>query len=220
MNRGPVTYESVSQKAVWGGKVAKLAGPIALLALTMFSASCGDLTREGTASSYLVISALEAASGAQPSTFSATLQSDVLTIVDGQPTIFSDSGRVRLVLAMKDAGSVESPTTPTVNNFITITRYRVRYTRADGRNTPGVDVPYGFDGAFTGTVGAGEFTAGFELVRHVAKEESPLQALARNRAVIISTIAEITFYGHDQTGRDVSVTGQLLVSFGDFGDPS
>ena len=220
MNRGPVTYERVSLKVVWGGNVAKLAGRLALLALTMFSASCGDLTREGTASSYLVISTLEAASGAQPSTFGATLQSDVLTIVDGQPTIFSDSGRVRLMLAMKDAGSVDSPTTPTVNNFITITRYRVRYTRADGRNTPGVDVPYGFDGAFTGTVGAGEFTAGFELVRHIAKEESPLRALASNRAVIISTIAEITFYGHDQTGRDVSVTGQLLVSFGDFGDPS
>ena len=220
MNRGPVTYERVSQKAVWGGNVAKLAGRLALLALTMFSASCGDLTREGTASSYLVISTLEAASGAQPSNFGATLQSDVVTIVDGQPTIFSDSGRVRLMLAMKDAGSVDSPTTPTVNNFITITRYRVRYLRADGRNTPGVDVPYGFDGAFTGTVGAGEFTAGFELVRHIAKEESPLRALASNRAVIISTIAEITFYGHDQTGRDVSVTGQLLVSFGDFGDPS
>jgi hypothetical protein len=220
MNRGPMTYERVSLKAVWGGNVAKLAGPLALLALTMFSASCGDLTREGTASSYLVISALEAASGAQPQLFGATLDSDVITVVDGSPTVFSDLGRVKLVLAMKDAGSVDTPTTPTVNNFITITRYRVRYTRADGRNTPGVDVPYGFDGAFTGTVGAGEFTAGFELVRHIAKEESPLQALGRNRAVIISTITEITFYGHDQTGRDVSVTGQLLVSFGDFGDPS
>jgi hypothetical protein len=220
MNRGPVTYERVSGKAVWGGNVAKLTGPIALLALTMFSASCGDLTRQGTASSYLVINALEAASGAQPSNFGATLNSDVITFVDGSPTIFSDIGRVRLTLAMKDAGSVDSPTSPTVNNFITITRYRVRYTRADGRNTPGVDVPYGFDGAFTGTVGAAEFTAGFELVRHIAKEEAPLQALGRNRAVIISTIAEITFYGHDQTGRDVSVTGQMLVSFGDFGDPS
>ena len=26
MNRGPVTYERVSLKAVWGGNVAKLAG--------------------------------------------------------------------------------------------------------------------------------------------------------------------------------------------------
>jgi len=37
--------------------------------------------------------------------------------------------------------------------------------------------------------------------------------------VIISTIAEITFYGRDQTGRDVSVTAQMLVDFGNFGDP-
>ncbi len=95
----------------------------------------------------------------------------------------------------------------------------MRYIRADGRNTPGVDVPYGFDGAFTGTVGAGEFTAGFELVGTSPKRK---HRCGRWRAtgVIISTIAEITFYGHDQTGREVSVTGQMLVSFGNFGDPS
>jgi hypothetical protein len=37
--------------------------------------------------------------------------------------------------------------------------------------------------------------------------------------VIISTIAEVTFYGHDQTGREVSVVGRLTVDFGNFGDP-
>jgi hypothetical protein len=37
--------------------------------------------------------------------------------------------------------------------------------------------------------------------------------------VIISTIAEVTFFGHDQSGREVSVTGQILIDFGDFGDP-
>jgi hypothetical protein len=37
--------------------------------------------------------------------------------------------------------------------------------------------------------------------------------------VIISTIAEVTFYGHDQTGRAVSAVGNIGVSFGDFGDP-
>ena len=57
-----------------------------------------------------------------------------------------------------------------------------RFIRADGRNTPGVDVPYGFDGAFTATVSGGEPTVGFELVRHIAKEEAPLAALAFNAA--------------------------------------
>jgi hypothetical protein len=180
------------------------------LALVLFLAAivtaCGDLTRQGTASSYLIINSLQASSGS--GTPSTTLQSDVLSD-DG--TIFSDSGVVELQLAMKDTTSGTGPTTA---NFITISRYRVRFSRADGRNTPGVDVPFGFDGAVTATV-SGTTTIPFELVRHVAKLEAPLAALARN-LVIISTIAEITFYGNDQTGREVSVTGQLLVSFGNF----
>jgi hypothetical protein len=182
------------------------------------AASCGDMTREGTASSYLIINELNGASGAEPNRFGGTVFSDVVTVVDDVPTVFSDLGRVRLVLGLKDPGSASSPSAPTQNNFITVTRYRVRYIRADGRNTPGVDVPYGFDGATTVTVGTGEAVGSFELVRHIAKEEAPLLALARN-GVIISTIAEITFYGHDQTGREVSVTGQMSVDFGNFGDP-
>ena len=169
---------------------------MAVLALTVLSAACGDVTRQGTGSSYLIVTSLLGRSGADGE-FGPTLQSDVRTD-DG--TIFSDSGQVTLTLAMKDA---TSPTGPTTANFITINRYHVRFTRADGRNTPGVDVPHGFDGAFTATV-SDEATIPFELVRHVAKLEAPLEALTRN-LVIISTIAEVTFYGRDQTGREVSV---------------
>ena len=62
---------------------------------------------------------------------------------------------------------------------------------------------------------------GFELVRHQAKEEAPLKALANGGGSInISTIAQITFYGRDQAGNDVSVTGSITVDFADFGDPS
>jgi hypothetical protein len=215
MNRGTIVDRRVSRKAVWGGELGRLAPLPAILALTMASASCGDLTRQGTGSSYLIIAALQGASGAEPGTLTSTLNSDVITIVDDVPTIFNDLGQVTLSLQMKDPTSATGPTSA---NFITINRYRVRYSRSDGRNTPGVDVPYGFDGALTGTVTDTDFSAGFELVRHIAKSEAPLQALAASR-VIISTIAEITFYGHDQTGRDVSVTGQMLVSFGNFGDP-
>jgi hypothetical protein len=214
MTRGAMVAVRVRRKAVWGGELGRLAQGMGVAALALASASCGDLTRQGTASSYLIVSTLEAASGADPATFGGTLNSDVVTVVDDVPTVFNDLGRVRLRLAMKD-----SLTQPTTNNFITVNRYRVNFVRADGRDTPGVDVPYPFDGAFTGTVGSGgETTVGFELVRHMAKAEAPLAALARN-SVIISTIAQITFYGHDQTGREVSVDGQILVSFGNFGDP-
>jgi hypothetical protein len=204
----------VARKAVWGG-IVRLVGAVVI---TTLAAACGDVARQGTGSSYLIVNALEAASGASPGEFGTTLGSDVVTIVDDIPTVFSDLGRVRLSLAMKDAGGAESPTTPTSNNFITVNRYRVRFIRADGRNTPGVDVPYPFDGAITVTVRGGEAEAGFEIVRIQAKSEAPLAALARN-FVSISTIAEVTFYGRDQTGREVSVTGNISVNFANFGDP-
>ena len=63
-----------------------------------------------------------------------------------------------------------------------------------------------------------------DLVRIAAKREPPLANLrdtssAPGGAQFIATIAEITFYGKDQTGNDVSATGSMSVSFADFGDP-
>ena len=107
---------------------------------------------------------------------------------------------------------------PTTNNEVTVTRYHVEYTRADGRNTPGADVPYPFDGAATGTIPAGgSLTLGFDLVRNVAKQESPLAQL-RTSPNIITSIALVTFYGRDRVGNNVSVTGQIQIDFGNFGD--
>lgn len=189
-----------------------------LLLLAAGSASCGQLQRQGQASSYLIVNAIEAAKGDDPETFGSFLHSDVQTVVDDVPTIFNDVGRVKLVLAMKDPGSSTSPTEPSSANLVTIDRYHVRFRRADGRNTEGVDVPYSFDGGMTMTVGTSEAAGGFELVRHIAKKEAPLRALVAN-GLIISTIAEITFYGHDQTGREVSATASMTVDFGNFADP-
>lgn len=199
-----------------------------ILALAAASASCGDVVREGKSPVFVVIDSLQAIRGAaalgQPS---GTLTSDVITLVTSPapcsttapcPTIFNDQGRATLRLTPKDIGTSANPTTPSPNNEVTIDRYRVRYIRADGRNAPGVDVPYAFDGAATATVpAAGTAQVGFELVRHVAKQEAPLVQLATS-ATIISTIAEITFYGRDRVGNEVSVTGTITVDFGNFGD--
>ena len=64
----------------------------------------------------------------------------------------------------------------------------------------------------------GVVTMGFEIVRHTAKEEAPLRALAVD-GNIIHTIARVTFYGRDQAGNDVSVWGDVGINFGDFADP-
>ena len=200
------------------------------LAVVPFMAGCTSKQTEGDSSSYLIIQSMSAASGAEASQFSSVLASDVLTFVkktdeSGKtimvPTIFEDPGQVTFRLALKDPGSAATPTNPTSTNFITVTRYHVEYVRSDGRNTPGVDVPFPFDGGMTVTVAGSNATVGFTLVRLQAKEEAPLRALVGGGgADAITTIAKVTFYGTDQAGRAVSVTGNITVNFADWGDPS
>jgi hypothetical protein len=195
----------------------------AVVLLALGSASCGDVVRTGRAPVLLVIHQLQGArGGGSSSTYGNPLLSDVITNVRSPapctaaspcPTIFNDIGQAVLSLVPKNAGVA-----PSASNMVTLSRYRVVYRRADGRNTPGVDVPYAFDGAVTGTVPAsGSATFGFELVRHVAKQESPLVQLVINPQ-IITTLAEVTFYGADQVGNDISVTGTIQIEFGNFGD--
>lgn len=200
---------------------AALIGAVALSA-----ASCGEVARTGQSPAFLIIDSLQGASGADPGTFGSIVSSDVVTNVPTGavliPTVFADLGRVTVRLALRNPGTPGSPTSPSTLNEVTLTRYRVTYRRSDGRNTQGVDVPWGFDGAFTVTVpSGGSASVGFDLVRVQAKLESPLRNLAGGGAQnVISTIAEITFYGRDQAGNEVSVTGSISVNFSDFGDPS
>ena len=193
------------------------------------SVSCGQANNEGRAPSFLIIDALAASSGATPDTFGSVLESDVITnvkvTVGGQetyvPTIYEDQGKVTLKMALKDTGGSNSPTTPTSSNSITVTRYHVDFKRSDGRNTQGVDVPYSFDGGATGTFDANGASLSFVLVRAQAKLEAPLKALkGGGGAIVISTVAEITFYGTDQNGNAVSVVGRISVNFADWGDPT
>lgn len=202
----------------------RLIGLAALIAATV---SCGDVVRQGSSPVFLVIDTLAGIRGGSASiTATNPLISDVITNVSSPapcsptnlcPTIFGDSGSVSLRAPLKDPGATAT-LSPTTNNEVTINRIHVEYSRADGRNTPGVDVPFGFDSAITGTIAAGgSLTLGFELVRNVAKEESPLVQLKAS-SNFISAIAKVTFYGVDRVGNAIQVTGQLQIEFGNFGD--
>jgi hypothetical protein len=204
-------------------RTARLLMLAARAAATTF---CGDVSRASRAPVILVIDALQAAQGNHPSTLGGTLFSDVQTIVTAPApcsatspcaTVFNDVGQVEMHITPKDIGVPAFNISPSQNNSVTINRYHVVYRRSDGRNVPGVDVPFPFDGAFTMTVPAAGATGGFELVRHIAKEESPLVQLINGR-IIITTIADITFYGHDLVGNEISVTGSMTIDFGNFGD--
>lgn len=186
-----------------------------MLSLIAALTSCTSRQREGSSPAYLIIESMLGSSGADPGSASGTLASDVET----KGGIFEDNLQVTLRVALKDPGSAASPNEPTTTNWITVTRYSVRFVRADGRNAPGVDVPYAFDGGMTLTAVPAGSTAEVTLVRAQAKAEAPLLALAAPGGLLISTIAEVTFYGHDQAGRAVSVVGKIGVNFANWADP-
>ena len=199
----------MGSRSTWG------AGMVLAAAMTL--PACTDAQKQGTSSSYLIVDSMQAASGAEPTKLGGSLASDVRT----KGAIYADGGQILLRLALKDPGTLTSPLEPSPNNFITVNRYHVRYVRSDGRNTQGVDVPFEFDGASTVTVGSAGATLTLTLVRIQAKVEAPLSGLTGNGgAQVISTIAEVTLYGTDQTGREVSVVATISVNFADWADPA
>lgn len=204
-------------------KTARLA--LAMAALVPAVSCGGELLRTGRSPVFLTITKVEAAKGDDTGTFTSFLLSDVQTLVEVSsggvttkvPTIFNDNAQLTIRVDAKNQ-TIET----NAINAVTLTRYHVTFRRADGRNTPGVDVPYAFDGALGATVDAGgSAEIGLELVRHQAKLEPPLRNLIGLGGLgFISTMAEITVYGHDQNGNEMTATGALDVQFGDFADKS
>jgi hypothetical protein len=203
-------------------KAMRIRSVIGLVSLTLVvtaAASCGDVVRGSRSPVMLIVNKLEGAPGGATAGIAGNpLASSVITVVTSPAPcttiapcrmIFNDVGSVEFGVVMKDA-----TVAPTTNNSVTIERYHVEYRRGDGRNQPGVDVPYPFDGAFTLTVPAGATgSSGFDIVRNVAKMESPLVELNYNPGVI-NTITNVTFYGHDSVGNDVSATASMTINFG------
>lgn len=176
------------------------------------SVSCGgELLRTGRSPSYIIVQTVRASKGNTPADLSSFLLSDVRAD-DG--SVFNDNVTVTLQIAPKN------PTVDTTTiNSVTLSRYHVEYRRADGRNTPGVDVPYAFDGAVSGSLfQGGALDASFEVVRHQAKREPPLSNLTNGGGLrFLDVVAFITIYGRDQNGNELKVETQLDIHFADYG---
>jgi hypothetical protein len=176
---------------------------VSVAALAVAAASCGDVVRSSRSPVMMLVNNLVVTN-----TPNSTMFSDVAS---ASGAVVDDSATATLTAIMKDI----SVTAPSSNNKVTINRYRVEYRRADGHNVPGVDVPYPFEAAATVTVTPNATSIlVFEIVRHTAKGESPLVQL-RSSSSVISTVADVTFYGADAVGNDVSATGSMLINFGD-----
>jgi hypothetical protein len=201
---------------------------VALALCAVVGASCGSYVRDqGTGATQATVATLEAAPGAEPNKFGGTLSSDVVTnvrknvngVIQSCRRSSVMSGRVTMSLMLKDPGPPGIAHHTDGRERRHLTHYRVTYTRTDGRNVPRrrrallIRLRRHVHGDAGETV-----TAGFEIVRNTAKEEAPLRALVSN-PTLIGTIAEVTFYGKDRSGHDVSASGSIGITFGNFGDP-
>jgi hypothetical protein len=94
----------------------------------------------------------------------------------------------------------------------------VSYTRSDGKNQEGIDVPYSFDGSMSSRVEIDTTTdVSFVIVRAVSKLEPPLVNLAKGRGEgELKVSARIDFYGHDTLGKTVKATGYLSIFFANY----
>jgi len=205
--------------------VKRLALPVAVT--TVWLASCTAVEDDNTTNTLILILSMEASPGGfETAEFVTDLFSDVLSCQEAQVqgvqtcqcAFFNDNGRVTMVARPKDQ---LRPTALAFNDII-FERYRVSYVRADGRNTPGVDVPYPFDGAanFTVPITGDEVARPFLLVRNQAKEEPPLINLQNGGgAVVFSVLAQVEFFGRDVAGRAITVRGYVNITFTDFSDP-
>jgi len=194
-------------------RFASVLGTLALVGSAISLPGCTSRQTSNQASSYLIVDSIQAASGADPTKFVGSLGSDVKDHVKN--AVFTDPGQVTLSLGMVDPGGPASPSVPTSANFITVTHYHVRYIRTVG----GVEVPAPFDATATLTIGLAPGTLAITLVRAQAKLASPLVGLVSTNN-FIPTLAEITIYGIDQAGREVSVVASISVDFADWADPS
>lgn len=185
------------------------------LALALLAAGCDNKASDNnTSNTYLFTVEMRGDDGDD-------ITSDVCigTVADPELcSVFNDNAIVTMLAAPKDQSAFVNPNGL---NDIFINRYRVTFIRSDGRNVPGVDVPYPFDGAtsFRVPISGQSSEHSFTIVRHQAKVETPLSELRQiGGSLILSTIAQVDFYGLDGSGRAVQVSGFINVAFGDFAD--
>jgi len=184
------------------------------LILTFFT--CNPIENETKSASRLIIEGLVGTD--MEGTEANYLQSDVLYEDPQDPTsttIYADAAKVILRAELLDPNSV---TGPSYLNNITVTRYVVTYTRSDGKNSEGVDVPYTFEGYLSTQIAIDSTsTISFIIVREVAKNEPPLVDLVfGTEEGVIEATAKVDFYGHDQANRNVHATGYLTIFFANY----
>ena len=191
-------------------QVMKLLG-LAVLAIGL--TACNPMENESESASRLVVERMQGTNVEDQ--VSDYIQSDVIVVKSGAETIVADIGFATMSCRLLAPASTMGASTW---NDIAVTRYVVSYSRTDGRNTPGLDVPYPFEGNLSAVfkVGFSQEIA-FVIVREVAKEEAPLIGLRTFGAEgVLQVTAKVEFYGHDMANKAVKATGYIPIFFANY----
>jgi hypothetical protein len=142
------------------------------------------------------------------------LFSDVIVETEDSVYVQADLAVVELTAElMNPTPGIES----SVYNNIMLDRYIVRFERSDGKNRPGVDVPYPIEGKLSALVEIGtSVKVSFVVVTINAKREPPLVNLVDGNDPEIKATAIIELYGHDLAKNKVKATGYLQVFFNNY----
>jgi hypothetical protein len=194
-----------------------------LLGVLLVSYACTSVEDSSRTGTLLVVNSVTGFAGGEQGEESTPLLSDTCDNDNGVPqdpdtcTVFNDNAEVDFAVQF-----LQNPPNPggSFINDIVVNRYRVDYVRAGGRNTPGVDVPFGIDGTMNMRIPVnGTATASIVVVRHEAKREPPLSSLDIEQGEeVITANAQMKFYGQDLAGRTASAIGYLEIHFANYGE--
>ncbi len=178
--------------------------------------SCNPLENKTESSSLLIVEDISGV--AADGKVANYLESDVVKLdTTGNAYVTADPAAVTLGAKLL----TPSPTLGTSQyNDILVDRYVVRYSRSDGKNREGIDVPYSFEGSLSTLIKIDSTTSlSLLVVRAAAKLEPPLLNLGSGRYEgVLQVTAQIDFYGHDMMNKNVHATGYLAIYFGDYAD--
>lgn len=138
-------------------------------------------------------------------------------VIQSNGSIINDNGTVTMRAVTLDPLA----TSTTYYQDVIVDQIDIEYSRAEGLNVEGRDVPYRFSQRVTGRVEiGGSMELGFVLIQHTAKLESPLVDLVNGtQEHVLKLEARITIHSRDVAGNRLEpAVGYISVWCSNFSD--
>jgi len=184
-----------------------------LLAILFYTPGCNKLENL-TSSGTKLICTLITGNDLEGNPGSTTIFSDVI-LTNG--SVVNDTAVITLTATLLNPDSTAS----TFYQDVIVDQIDITYSRSDGQNEPGKDIPYGFSQSVYSRIAIDETVElPIVLVQHTAKLESPLVDLINiGQEKILKVEAQCTIYGKDVAGNRIEpAVGTVSIWFSNFAD--